>query len=115
MNRTVTAEARHQQVAVLIDSMELEMRRLDLWSEVVPAVADLASRVPFCYDTLQFCQWLQWIFVPRIRLILADHAALPDVSDIASLAEVEFRQLSQDSSRLLEQIREFDQLISNQH
>jgi len=71
----------------------------------------MASRMPFCYDTLKFWQWLQWILVPRIRLILADGGTLPDASGITPLAEVEFRRLSQDSSRLLELIREFDSAI----
>lgn len=113
MNHKTTDDP-YRQIAVLIDNMELEMRRLDLWDETMPPVADLASRVPFCYDTLKFWQWLQWILIPRIRLILTDGDTLPASSEIGPLAEVEFRRLNQDSSKLLELIRKFDQLISSQ-
>lgn len=108
-----TIEPKHlARISELMDAIEQEMRQIALWSEVAPPIAHMASRTPFCYDTLKFWQWLQWILVPRIRLILADGAALPTTSDIAPLAEVEFRRLSQDSSRLLELIREFDRMIT---
>jgi len=95
-----------------MDALEQEMRQIALWSKDAPPITAMASRTPFCYDTLMFWQWLQWILIPRIRLILADGTTLPTTSDIAPLAEVEFRRLSQDSSRLLELIRVFDRLIS---
>jgi uncharacterized protein YqcC (DUF446 family) len=99
-------------VAELVDAIEQEMRRLELWAEEPPPVAAMASRVPFCYDTLKFWQWLQWILVPRMRLILADGEPLPAASEIAPLAEVEFRRLSQDTQQLLALIRELDRAIS---
>jgi uncharacterized protein YqcC (DUF446 family) len=100
------------QVTRLIDAIEHEMRRLALWSDEPPAVAAMASRVPFCYDTLKLWQWLQWILIPRLRLILSEGETLPGNCDIGPLAEVEFRRLSQDSSRLLGLIRELDRAIS---
>lgn len=106
------ADAQGLQVARLVDAIEQEMRRLSLWTDDPPAVAAMASRVPFCYDTLKLWQWLQWILVPRLRLILAEGEMLPGSCEIGPLAEVEFRRLSQDSSRLLELIRELDRAIS---
>ncbi len=107
-----TPAGQSPQVATLIDAIEQEMRRLGLWAQDPPPPAAMASRVPFCYDTLKFWQWLQWILVPRIRLILVDGEPLPAASAIAPLAEVEFRRLPQDTQRLLDLIREFDRLIS---
>jgi uncharacterized protein YqcC (DUF446 family) len=99
-------------VAELVDAIEQEMRRLELWAEEPPPVAAMASRVPFCYDTLKFWQWLQWILVPRMRLVLAGSDPLPAASEIAPLAEVEFRRLSQDTQQLLALIRELDRAIT---
>lgn len=109
----MTDQQLRQQVSRLVADMEQEMRRLGLWSSHVPMAEALASRVPFCYDTLHFWQWLQWILIPRIRLIITSDTDLPETSDISPLAEVEFRRLSQDTSSLLQMIREFDQLITN--
>ena len=113
MSAQPEADEHHRQLALLMDTIEQVMRLRALWSEEAPPIAAMSSRTPFCYDTLKFWQWLQWILVPRIRLILAEGAALPTTSDIAPLAEVEFRRLSQDSSRLLELIREFDRAITS--
>jgi uncharacterized protein YqcC (DUF446 family) len=114
MSTQPATNEQNRQLALLVDAIEQEMRLIALWSEETPPITAMASRTPFCYDTLKFWQWLQWILVPRIRLILAEGAALPSTSDIAPLAEVEFRRLSQDSSRLLELIRKFDRMITSQ-
>jgi uncharacterized protein YqcC (DUF446 family) len=112
MNAQPETDEQNRRVARLIDAIEHEMRQLALWGEVPPPVAAMASRTPFCYDTLKLWQWLQWILVPRMRHILDEGSTLPVASDIAPLAEVEFRRLSQDTQRLLELIRAFDQTIS---
>lgn len=38
--------------------IEAELRRLGWWSEQAPQATALASREPFCVDTLAFEQWL---------------------------------------------------------
>lgn len=108
----MTEQVTRLQAARLIEDIEQEMRRLGIWGQQMPRAEALASRVPFCYDTLHLWQWLQWVLVPRIRLIVADADPLPGHSDISPLAEVEFRRLDQDTSQLLALIREFDQLLN---
>jgi uncharacterized protein YqcC (DUF446 family) len=103
---------RNHQLADITNAIEAELRVLGLWEDQVPSQADMSSRMPFCYDTLRFWQWLQWVFIPRIRLILAEDSAWPTSSEIAPLAETEFRRLPQDCSRLLAMIRTFDLLIT---
>jgi uncharacterized protein YqcC (DUF446 family) len=101
----------HLQISELLTGIEREMRNLQLWSDDSPAPAAMASRMPFCYDTMQFAQWLQWVLLPRMRIILEERGALPESSDIWPLAEHEFEQLEQDTSQLLSLIRSFDELI----
>jgi uncharacterized protein YqcC (DUF446 family) len=112
MNPNTPSTNRNHQLADIINAIEAEMRVLDLWEGRVPSQADMSSRMPFCYDTLKFWQWLQWVLIPRIRLILAEDSAWPTSSEIAPLAETEFRRLPQDCSRLLAMIRAFDRLIA---
>lgn len=57
--------------------IERELRALGWWSESSPAPEALASPEPFCVDTLALEQWLQWIFLPRMKLILESDSALP--------------------------------------
>jgi len=87
------------------------MRRLGLWTREPPRPEALASRQPFCYDTLAFEQWLQWVFIPRMKRILEQGLELPQDSDIRPLAEEVFSRYSADTSALLGLIRAFDELI----
>ncbi len=68
--------------------IERELRALGWWSESRPAPEALASPEPFCVDTLALEQWLQWIFLPRMKLILESDSALPQASGILAMAEV---------------------------
>jgi len=103
-----------QQIEALLPEMEHAMKQLDLWSAKRPTDHALASEQPFCYDTMVFGDWLQWVFVPRIRLVLARDLSLPAKSDIAPLAEVWLKErgLEQESRQLLEIIRTLDRQLS---
>jgi len=91
------------------------MRGLGLWSDEVPAVARLASSMPFCYDTLAFPEWLQWVLLPRLKGMPAFPPQLPYKSNIAPFAEEWFRAegMLRDARKLQGIIRELDQLLSN--
>lgn len=99
-------------IADLLRAIEQEMRHIGLWEETAPSPASLASTLPFCHDTLEFTQWLQWIFLARMRALLEGGAALPAACDIHPLAEHSFLELPQDTARLLELIGEIDRAIS---
>jgi len=74
-------------LAELLDDLQTELTRLDLWEATPPPPAALASPLPFCVDTLRFTQWLQWVFIPRTRAVLEGAAALPARSGIRPMAE----------------------------
>lgn len=102
----------HQYIADLLLAIEQEMRRIELWEDTAPPPADLASTLPFCHDTLEFTQWLQWVFLVRMRTLLQSGAPLPTACDIHPLAEHTFLDLPQDTARLLELIGQIDRAIS---
>jgi uncharacterized protein YqcC (DUF446 family) len=92
--------------------MEQEMRKLGLWETVQPPLEALQSPMPFCYDTLRFPQWLQWVFIPRCGQILRTREGVPQSSDIHPLAEYYFDEAGIEAQQLLAQIERFDALIS---
>jgi uncharacterized protein YqcC (DUF446 family) len=96
---------------ILLD-MEAEMRRLGLWEVDAPSAQALASTMPFCHDTLELQQWLQWVFVPRVRDIIENELPLPAKSDIAPLAEYRFQEMERNTDKLINLIRDFDRLVS---
>ena len=102
------------QVADIILSLEAEMRRAGLWEDKSPSEEALKSTQPFCFDSLEFHQWVQWILIPKTCEIIEQDLPLPDASDITPLAEYRFAQLPEETDRVLELIREFDRLLCEQ-
>ncbi|HEY0721879.1 MAG TPA: YqcC family protein [Gammaproteobacteria bacterium] len=101
------------QVADLLLAIEQEMRRVGLWETTPPPAAALQSLVPFCYDTLRFEQWLQWVFMVKMKQALEQQIDFPTTSNIAALAELRFPELSPlDTQRLQQLLREFDEAIN---
>ncbi|HQT43557.1 MAG TPA: YqcC family protein [Halothiobacillus sp.] len=77
-----------------------------------PSPKALASTVPFCFDTLEFHAWLQWVFLPRMHSTLVECAELPARCAIAPLAEYRFAELACDTTELLALITAFDELAN---
>lgn len=100
------------ELADLLLAIEQEMRRIGLWEALPPPPEDLASQLPFCYDTLRFHQWLQWILLTRLRALVEAGADLPGNSDIHPLAEHSFADLHHDTDRLLVLIAELDHVLN---
>lgn len=105
-------DARVAELADQLLLIERELRVLDLWASSPPDAGALASQEPFCVDTLSFEQWLQWIFLPRMKTILEQGEALPTVSGILAMAEMVYRGKPQRMAGLLRALEAFDALIS---
>lgn len=104
---------RRAQLGALMDEIERELRRLELWETHSPAPHALRSEQPFCFDTLTFTQWLQWIFVARMRELLDGDAPLPQASDIHPLAEHVLAEHAYDSAPLLALIKRVDETLTS--
>ncbi|MCY1534818.1 tRNA pseudouridine synthase C [compost metagenome] len=92
--------------------IERELRIQGWWEEQAPSVEALASQEPFCVDSLAFEQWLQWIFLPRMKHMLESGAALPSVSGIQPMAEQVYGEHSEHARVLIRLLGEFDRLIA---
>lgn len=72
--------------SALID-LEAALRTAGLWQRQRPPAEALASQQPFCVDTLELPQWLQFVFIPRMRMLLESNQSLPDNCAIAPMVE----------------------------
>lgn len=106
----MTHSQRHLLVSLLID-IECELRRAELWHSEAPSAAAMASVEPFCVDTMDFSQWLQFVFLPRMRLLLDSHAPLPAQCDIATMAETVWSN-HRAALPVIRALRAFDQTIA---
>jgi uncharacterized protein YqcC (DUF446 family) len=104
--------ARHADLAALLRELEGAMHGAALWDALPPSPAALESVEPFCVDTLSLPQWLQWIFLPRMRALLDARAALPAKCGIAAMAEVYFLGREDAAAlRVVEALRGIDRAI----
>lgn len=97
-----------------LQNIEEAMRSLKIWSDDpqdMPADEALASTVPFCLDTMEFHQWLQYVFVPKMRKILEKEHPLPKDLKIHTVAEEYYRGKWQLYRELLIALRHLDALF----
>lgn len=103
---------KYNQVAELLIDLEYVLRNMNLWSAERPSEAALASTQPFCVDTLDFEQWLQFIFIERMRSMVDQQLPLPDECGVAPMAEEYFRGASLDPATLVAHLEEIDRCLS---
>lgn len=104
-------DARTPVVAEQLLLIERELRLQGWWDAQAPDAQALSSQLPFSIDTLAFEQWLQWIFLPRMKQLLEAGAQLPSVSGIQSMAEQVYDGQPDKARGLIKLLGEFDQLI----
>lgn len=104
-------DARVPALAEQLLLIERELRVQGWWQAQAPSAEALSSQEPFCVDTLAFEQWLQWIFLPRMKQLLEVGAALPSVSGIQPMAEQVYGGQIEKARALIKLLGEFDQLI----
>ncbi len=108
----MSAPSRIVRAADLLLELEVELRRLGLWEDERPSEAALASPLPFCCDTLSFPQWLQFVFLERMKPLIEAGGPLPGRCGIAPMAEEWFAGAPLESERLIRILRDFDELLT---
>lgn len=101
-------------IADVLLEVEANLRTHGKWDKSKPDASDLNSTIPFCMDTLKFEQWLQWIFLPRMKDTLEQTKPLPSQSGIFEYAEECLQKSDPSTNTLLKQLKTFDDLISIQ-
>jgi uncharacterized protein YqcC (DUF446 family) len=92
-----------------VDLIEEEMRASGLWQSQPLRPEQLKFSRAFAMDTMAFQQWLQFIFVPKVREAIASNSFPPN-SQVGAQAVREFDTVP-DASRLSSLLSEFDSLF----
>ena len=98
-------------IADVLLEVEALLRTSGKWDAYRPPTDALLSPEPFCIDTLSFEQWLQWVFLPRMKQILEYKKPLPAKSGIFVYAQQQLRKEELPAGKLLSLIKRFDDLI----
>ncbi len=97
-----------------LEQLETEMISCQLWDNNIPSPTALSSCEPFCVDTLRFEQWLQWVFIPKMREMLnsPDFDSFSHTSDIHTMSNYVFKDYQQDTVKINQIIKQLDDLIN---
>ena len=104
---------RYDRINVMLDALEAELRSAYLWNAEKPSEEDLSSIEPFAVDKLSFNQWLQFIFIQRLRAICDQKGSLPEVCSISPMAEEFYQATEVDASTIIKLLASIDDLITN--
>lgn len=99
------------QLATLLQHIEAEMRRIGLWQDQSPAPEALQIDAAFAHSRLAFSQWLQFVLLPRVRLILQEHGPFPERSQVGTIAIREWDTFPA-ADRLIGLLCELDQHVN---
>lgn len=106
---------RNARVSALLSSIQSEMQSQQLWAAQSPSAEALSSQQPFCVDTLMFTEWVQWLMLPRLKMMIDQRTSLPQNSNMHSMAEEAFKRIEADTNQLLELIKALDEALNVRH
>ena len=106
------ALAARRALAGAIAGVEQQMAQHALLESRPPSDEALASRQPFCVDTLRFPQWVQFVFLPGLRERLEAGDAMPEYCDVAPMAEEYLKMENPGGQPLVDALEELDRLVT---
>jgi uncharacterized protein YqcC (DUF446 family) len=98
-----------QKISQYADEIESEMRRIGMWQTQPLRPEQMTFKQAFAMDTMAFSQWLQFIFLPRVREAVASNS-FPKGSSVGAQAVREFDG-DPKANQLVMLLSEFDALF----
>lgn len=97
-----------------LQNIENALKELELWAldeQGRPSEDAFLSSIPFCLDTMEFHQWLQFVLLPKMRELLQTPENLPKKMAIHAAAEEYYRGKWREMRSLLHALRKLDALF----
>jgi len=94
-----------------LDAIISELKAVGLWSDRPLPEEAHEFREAFAADTMSFDQWLQFVFVPRVKELVSQGGPFPASSAVSVRAVREFD--GQGLTELEARLREFDALFAS--
>lgn len=104
----------YQAIAAELDKLEAELKALNLWGgeRKRPDPEKLNSNTPFCMDTLQFNEWLEYVLIERFRQMLSQSLPLPQKMQVHTYAQEHYRGEWGKYRSLIGRLQSLDRLVS---
>ncbi|MEG3110694.1 MULTISPECIES: YqcC family protein [unclassified Pantoea] len=100
-----------QLITQRLEQVEAIMLEHDLWQTTSPQASAFESREPFCLDTLEPLEWLQWVLIPHMHALIAAQQPLPKNFAIAPYFEMALAPAQAGRPLLLLTLRQLDALF----
>jgi uncharacterized protein YqcC (DUF446 family) len=100
----------YDEVARHIEEIEAEMKRIGFWRDEPLPPEMYNFKQAFAMDTMPFSFWLQYIFIPRVRSIIAERGEFPRSSQVGAQSVREFDGVWE-ASDLVSRLNDFDALF----
>lgn len=105
---------KHKQVELALQVLEQALSKAGHWSESAISAEALASQQPFCLDTMNFSQWLQFVFIPNIQSLINKKQALPCLvkdQGLEPMATECYKKMDESHRAILAVICQIDKLL----
>ena len=105
----------HMQIGIVLQSLPQVMGIAGHWSAIGISDEALNSQQPFCLDTMNFSQWLQFVFIPRMQALIDAQQVLPSFvkgQGIEPMASQFYSNEAADQS-IIQLIRQLDDLLQD--
>lgn len=81
---------KHLQLQEAIFDLEAALRSVGKWDGEMLDKSCFKSTMPFYVDTMEFYQWLQFVLIPRLDMIIQNQDSLALNASILPMAETSF-------------------------
>lgn len=102
---------KRKRLGEIADEIEAEMRRLRWWQDDPPSEETALAGGAFGMQTVAFTQWLQVVFVKRLRQAAEGEFEIPRFSQVSTMAYREFDGYPEDVDRLMNLLYEVDRIV----
>ncbi|MDF7631338.1 YqcC family protein [Erwiniaceae bacterium L1_55_4] len=102
-----------QMIIQQLQQIEAVMREHGHWQTQSPEPAAFASTEPFCLNTMEPLEWLQWVLIPRFHALIEAGAPLPQNFSVTPYYEVALPATTPGHTVLLLTLGQFDALFQD--
>lgn len=106
---------KHNQINTVLIHIQSLMSTEGFWSDIDIDSSALNSQQPFCCDTMNFNEWLQFVFIPKMQFLIDTRKPLPSFKKgqgIGPMAK-EFYNQTQVDHYMITLIGQIDDLLEN--
>lgn len=95
-----------------LQALESLLREHQHWQDNAPDDSVFASTQPFCMDTLEPLEWLQWVLIPRLHQLIDSEQPLPQSFAVAPYYEIALEATHPQRTLILSELERLDALFA---